>query len=323
MHLSRHLYEREEIKASYLVSLLKKEKLHESYFWICELYYSFGEEETIQHIFKVYYDFYHILNYNMHHWIDSQKINEQTIITITKNLFYSEFNFDVFKYYLYYESEPLPSVVYRRMPKSIDFYSKRAKKVVNAILKKDLKNVCSYLVYCSRDKPIIVDEIVNYICPDNNIWCRYSNKFHILLSEIIYNLNEKKKEKNNYLIESEIYNFDVIDFMDLSLSRIYKIQSEMIGCFKLPRIELNLTTNDIYKNWDIYCFKTPFWNSKFKECNGNIYDNEIIFSSEKDEEDFYSKYGYYVDEYPCRSNENYCFTYIKKITYNEFINKFK
>ena len=320
MYLSRHLYEKEEIKASYLVSLLKKENLDESYFWRSEFYYSFGEEDTFQHILKVYYDFYHILNYNMHNWICSQEINEKTIITITKNLFHSKFNFDVFKYYLYYESKPLPSVIYRRMPKCIDIYSKNAKKVINAILKKDLENVCSYLVYCSRDKPIVLDEIVKYICPDNNIWCRYSNKFHILLSEIIYSLSEKK-EKNNYLVESKIYNFDIIDFTDLSLSRIYKIHNESIGCFSLPRKTLKLTVDDIYRKWDVYCFNTPFWNNKFKKHNAELINNEVIFKSDEDEETFYSNYGYYIDEYPSRSNEKNCFDDIVTITYDEFMNK--
>ena len=318
MNLSRHLYEKEEIKASYIVSLLKKQDIEEAYFWICELFYSFGEEETIQHILKTYYDFYYF--HNMLNWILSREITEQTILSITKNLFHLEYSKEVFKWRLFYESKPIPTVIYRRMPKKLDKYSKKAKKVINAVEKKDLKNVCSYLVYCSGDNPVILDEIVSHICPKQNIWSRYRDKFHILISEILYNQGDKKEKELNYLIEEKKYNFNFIDYSNLSLTRKYKIQHEHIGCFDLPRLRLELSIDDIYKKWPVYCFNTPFWNEKFKEYNGKLNDNEVVFETEEDEESFYEHYGFEVDEYPSRSNEENCFCDISEISYSDFIN---
>tara|TARA_Y100001980_G_C14474208_1_gene253829 strand:+ start:22 stop:993 length:972 start_codon:yes stop_codon:yes gene_type:complete len=318
MNLSRHLYEKEEIKASYIVSLLKKQDVEEAYFWICELFYSFGEEETIQHILKIYYDLYHITNHNMKEWLLSQEITEQNLLTITKNFFLSEFSLDVFNWRVFYESKPVPTVIYRRISKKFDKYSKKAKKVINAIEKRDLENVCGYLVYCSRDEGIILDEIVNHVCPKQEVWCRYTNKFHILLSEIVYYLRDKNETNKNYVIEEKEYNFNFIDFSDLSLTRIYKIQCEYIGCFELPRVNLGLSVDDIYKKWDVYCFNTPFWNEKFKEYNGKLINNGVVFDTDEQEELFYEHYGYGIDEYPSRSNEENCFCEIKESNDNLF-----
>ena len=320
MNLSRHLYEKEEIKASYIVSLIKKEDVEEAYFWICELFYSFGKEETIQHILKTYYDFYYIKNHDMKEWILSHEINEKNLLTITKNMFRSEHCKEVFKWRLFYETKPVPTVIYRRMPKKLDKYSKKAKKVINAIEKRDLENVCSYLVYCTRDEPVMLDEIVNHICPKKEIWCRYTNKFHILLSEIVYSLRDKNETNKNYVIEEKKYNFDFIDFSDLSLTRKYKIQSDTIGCFELPRVNLGLSVDEIYKNWCLYCFNSPFWNEKFKEYNAKLIESEVVFETEEDEESFYEQYGFEIDEYPSRSNEENCFCEISKNTYNNFLN---
>lgn len=318
MNLSRHLYEKEEIKASYIVALLKKEDVEEAYFWICELFYSFSEEETIQHILKTYYDFYYIKNHNMKEWILSHEITEQNLLTITKNLFRSEFSVEVYKWRVFYESNPIPTVIYRRMPKKLDKYSKKAKKVINAIEKRDLENVCSYLIYCSRDEPVILDEIINHICPKQEIWSRYTDKFHILLSEILYYIGDKNERNNNYVIEEKKYNFHFIDFSDLSLTRKYKIQYEYIGCFNLPRVNIGLSVDDIYKNWDVYCFNTPFWNEKFNEYNGKLIDGKVVFDTEENEESFYEHYGYEVDEYPSRSNEENCFCEIEEESYKLF-----
>jgi len=59
-HFTRYLYEREEVKISFLTSLLNKNE--ECVFWAYELYYSGYNEEFIQLLFTIYYDFYASLN---------------------------------------------------------------------------------------------------------------------------------------------------------------------------------------------------------------------------------------------------------------------
>jgi len=307
MNLSRHLYEREEIKASYIVCLLNKTSLEEAYFWICELFYSFGENDTIKHVWKVYYDFYYIQNHNMKNWLETQPITEKILQTITKNLFKRKCDMSVFKARKYFETNPKPNVIYRRLPKLLDKYSKKSKKVIHAINKKDLKNVCCYLSYCRGDVPIVLDEIIGHIQPKQIVWCTHSDKFHILISEIVKHLVNVKDNNTNYFIEDKKYNYEFIDLSNLSLTRKYKIQNEYIGCFDLPRVKLNMSTDEIYRKWDVYCYNTPFWQKMFKHCNGVLKDGEVVFGNENDLEKFYELYGFEVDEYPSRSNDNNCF----------------
>ena len=60
--LSRYLYLLDEVKYSLLTSLLKGKDFKECLFWLSELYYSGFQEETVQFIWKTYYDFYSIHN---------------------------------------------------------------------------------------------------------------------------------------------------------------------------------------------------------------------------------------------------------------------
>ena len=64
MYLSRHLYEKEEIKYSYILSILHKTSLDECFFWIMEYFFSFGEEETRKLIWEIYYDLWTISKKN-------------------------------------------------------------------------------------------------------------------------------------------------------------------------------------------------------------------------------------------------------------------
>ena len=60
--LTRYLYLLDEVKYSLLTSLLKGKDFQECLFWLSELYYSGFQEETVQFIWKTYYDFYSIHN---------------------------------------------------------------------------------------------------------------------------------------------------------------------------------------------------------------------------------------------------------------------
>ena len=249
----------------------------------------------------------------MKSWIETHSVNEKNLLTITKNLFKRKNDMSVFKAREYLETNPKPNVIYRRLPKRLDKYSKKAKKVIHAFEKKDLKNVCCYLSYCREDVPIILDEIVSHIQPKQIIWCTYTDKFHILLAEIVKLLVNVNDNNTNYFIEDKEYNYGFIDLSNLSLTRKYKIQNECIGSFKLPRVSLNLSTDEIYRKWDLYCFNTPFWNKMFTECNAIVKDGEVVFENEDDEEKFYEVYGFEVDEYPSRINDDNCFC---DISYN-------
>ena len=323
MRLSRNFYEAEEVKLSYFISLLYKTSLDEVYFWILELFYSFGFEETKDHIWKVYYDFYYCKNHNMKEWLEQNDITDncQFILSVSKNLFNMEWNTSVFEMRMYYNSKSLPTVIYRRLPKKLDKYSKQSKKVIQSINKGDLKNICSYLHYCSGNEPVSHKEIIQYINPEY-IWGSNNcggNNLHILLAEIVFYYTKQLNDNSNYLIEDNLNIYKNINFKNLSHSRKYKIQHEYIGCFKLSRMELSFDNYSIYKNWHTYCFNTKFWKEQFDNYGCVIKNSEVQFNSEINEELFNSDIGYYIDEFPSITNDYNCFCDIEELNYNDFM----
>ena len=62
MKLTRYLYHIEDVKYSFLTSLLKGDDIKEVLFWTSELYYSGYYNILYNLIWKVYYDFYAVTN---------------------------------------------------------------------------------------------------------------------------------------------------------------------------------------------------------------------------------------------------------------------
>ena len=347
MRLSRLLYEEQEIKYSLLIALLYKTSLDETYFWASEFYFSYGYKETTKIIWEIYYDFYFCENHNMREWIIMLLNTEneyRNVLSVVKNLFQLEWNTGVFEIRKFYETNPKPSVIYRRLPSKLNIYTKKVGNVINALDKNDLPNVCAYLHYCG-DKTKIRDSVINplknssstkrenldhytqiiqHITSKQNIVWHDASIVHIVLGEIVYNccMREKRETNENYIIQkinSEFEKFININHKNLSLSRFYKIKSEYIGCFKLPRATLKLNKQTIYQKWELYCFNTKYWNDVFKKYNASLFNSNVTFKCQKEEENFYKNYGYDIDEYPSKSNDIYCFCEITPFTYREFI----
>ena len=57
---TRFLYEKEEVKWSFITSLLKRDEYEEVLYWISEYYYSGYVKGTWHLLWQVYYDFYSI-----------------------------------------------------------------------------------------------------------------------------------------------------------------------------------------------------------------------------------------------------------------------
>ena len=347
MRLSRLLYEEQEIKYSLLISLLYRTSLDEVYFWTSEFYFSYGYNDTTRIIWEIYYDFYFCENHNMRDWIimlfNTEK-EYRNVLSVIRNLFYLEWNVGVFKLRNFYKTKPKPNVIYRRLPKKLSNYTKQAGKVISSLEKKDLPNVCAYLHYCGNETKIggsIVKplnnsssakwesmkhytQIIQHITSKDEVVWHNVSLVHIVLGEIVYNycMIEKLETHENYKIQNITNNFNKfinINNKNLSLSRFYKIKFEYIGCFELPRVTMELNKQIIYKNWELYCFNTKYWNEKFRKYNAIIKDSYVVFKTEKDEEDFYRNYGYEIDEYPSKSNDDYCFCNILPFTIMELI----
>jgi len=88
---TRYLYIYDEVIISFITTLLKKQSLNESYFWISELFLSGYEKETWELIWFIYYDFYYITNPQFLSFIikkyDNGLGNHKHLLTVVKNLF--------------------------------------------------------------------------------------------------------------------------------------------------------------------------------------------------------------------------------------------
>ena len=88
---TRYLYIYDEVIISFITTLLKKQSLNESYFWISELFLSGYEKETWELIWFIYYDFYYITNPQFLSFIikkhDYGLGNHKHLLTVVKNLF--------------------------------------------------------------------------------------------------------------------------------------------------------------------------------------------------------------------------------------------
>ena len=97
---TRHLYARDEVEASLLTALLKRDDLCEAYFWAYELHYSGFDIFTV--IWRIYYDIYFELNPGLERYISKKqsvwvkKKDANVIAYCIKNMFLSEPSSKVF-----------------------------------------------------------------------------------------------------------------------------------------------------------------------------------------------------------------------------------
>ena len=98
---TRYLYEKEEVEVALILSLLHK-KEEESLFWAYELYYSGFESQLINLLWKIYFDFYVLLNPGFQGYLlkklDSNVFKEDPKIlgSVIQNFVIRPFNVDIF-----------------------------------------------------------------------------------------------------------------------------------------------------------------------------------------------------------------------------------
>lgn len=326
--LSRLLYFNDEVIYTFLDCLLKKTSIQETYFWICEYYYSGFIDETWEYVFKIYYDFYAIYNPKLEEFIvenynkyqGNNSINY--ILNCVKTLYNSKSNPIIFC--LRHKEYTSTSVYVGRVPKwlkSLNITEKSHINLIRSIKEFQWDNTDKLLFYLNKcsDWEKCYQDVILYFKTQLNIKNNttlknipYDNKKHILLVTIIYcciDINDVKKIKKCYKFNDEI---DTVASFDDTIP-IYKILkkyrtfyiSQNIGCFDLYRFRNGLKPNEILYNWNYYCYKTPIWNERIKNYNGRQYSLKKIlkFSDVDMYESFYDKYNYEPDEQDIETQE--------------------
>ena len=102
--LTRYLYIFDEVAISFISALIKKQSLHECYYWISELYYSGFESQSWDLLWFIYYDFYYLTNDNFHLFIRKKyHLHDfRSMMTVVKNMFRMTSNSNVFITRQYY-----------------------------------------------------------------------------------------------------------------------------------------------------------------------------------------------------------------------------
>ena len=326
--LSRLLYFNDEVIYTFLDCLLKKNSLEETYFWICEYYYSGFIDETWEYLFKIYYDFYAIYNPKLEAFIvenynkyqDNNSINH--ILNCVKTLYNS--NSTPIIFCLRHIEYKITSIYVGRVPKwlkALNIGEKTHINFIRSIKEFQWDNIDKLLFYLNKcsDWEKCYQDVILYFKTQLNIinnttlkHIPYNDKKHILLATIIYCCIDVKNIKKIKKIHKFNNDVEVIHSFDETIS-IYKILkkyrkyyiSQNIGCFSLYRYRSNMKPSEILYNWNYYCYKTPIWNQRIKHYNGRQYSlkKTLKFPDDDKYELFYNKYNYEPDEQDIETQE--------------------
>jgi hypothetical protein len=323
---TRYLYEKDEVKLTLLISLLNKTE--DAIFWAYELYYSGFISELIDHLWKIYYDFYATLNPKFEKYLatllghdlnlnSNAKENEKLIYMAINDFIIRPCNIDIFildqirktdieKDYL----DPLANFKkqFTEWLESHD-YINIALYVLEDCEEADLDDVIeTYVEYFSyyftnMDKNKITSNIKKTQIKNRQ------NKRKMILSRIMacYSfLNELKMGKNTRVQaeneDVEIYKTQITQ-IPLSPYKIlpntckYSIDStNHLSLFHLKRDTQDIKTAYL-DNWLYFASFSPIWKERISAYGGSInHEKKAIIFDDEEVERFYDNFGYEPDE---------------------------
>jgi hypothetical protein len=325
---TRYLYEKEEVEVALILSILQK-KEEEALFWAYELYYSGFEFQLINLLWKIYFDFYALLNHGFQSYLlkkldpSSGYIEEDPKIlgSVIQNFVIRPFNIDVFMLrHIQNHFEMPTSIAKKEVDLKSLFEETREKESFDyeALL---------YFVFES-DKPIILEDIIQ--CKKTvKEWKKIEkanlsiniNKKVLLLVYLLqhYGLKKNIKGGKNIYVYSDPSDFVMYETIEVDLSlkenkripklpayqilpiaSIYSIQddeSEFLSLFDFQR-EKGERKQAYLNHWLYHASKSPLWKERIELYRGLIMEDEkkITFENDDLEEEFYQNYGYEPDE---------------------------
>lgn len=332
---TRYLYIKQEVKLALLASLLNKKE--DALFWAYELYYSGFVYELFEVLFKIYYDFYAMLNEGFETYLlkktkdllmnyNRPNGDDKSIGSIIKNFLNRPFNTDVFML------QNICNIF--EVETEINNNSKIQDLITLWIKENDYLNISQFVLNeldnCSLD-PIDVYGIVldafaeieglqinksKHLSSFNRSKIININTKHILLAKIMQLFARKNGlsvGKNKYIIFdiSETVLYETLDHIN-DIIKNYKIlqyacklgvnDEKYLCLFNLGR---NKLSNDILKNiynssWEYYASECPFWAERILLCNGKFdhLNKKVIFDDDDLFDKFHDNYDYEPDEQP-------------------------
>lgn len=315
---TRYLYEMEEVKIAFTLSLLNKSE--EVLFWAYELYYSGYKEELVDLIWKNYYDFYSSLNPAFEVYLlkknNISNFNDvKNIANILNSFIIRPYNLDVFmaqkiiqNFEIDFVKEDIHQLLALGNHLNTSFYiletveERNLDDTLNLVIehfnktkdKSKIVTLWNKIKTLSDPKVIILSYIFRFyserqnLKTGKNLYIVVNDEDVVLYETIEADLSHLKEAKREKLLARKI----------LQNAYLYAIDSsQWLNLFKLKRDKLNIK-DAYYYNWLYYTTQSPLWVSRIRAFNGVI-DNEtqtVEFEEEDDLQGFYENYGYEPDE---------------------------
>jgi len=330
MELSRYLYEKSEVRASFINSLLKRKK-PESLFWISEFFLSGWHQETLHLLWEVYYDFYYIYHSKMEKKLLNilKDVNLKNILTATTTLYYlKEKTTYTFELRLIIKNTRIPSVnyIYKQIPEQYKVY--KHKHFIYSIVKQHIINIGYYFQQANNNSSTITvsdiySDIKKLLGIDSFLHKNKTIQQHMFIASIsryaLFGETTPTIRIRNALFHIESTLLKVITneetdvakqhpYRILENQRKYEIDDDIgLDHFSLPRFQDDILNKkdiensvmyNIYYHWEYYAYNTPIWMARFTQYKGiqNHTTKEVEFPCEELAEQFYENYAYEPDE---------------------------
>jgi hypothetical protein len=321
---TRYLYEKEEVEVALILSILQK-KDEETLFWAYELYYSGFEFQLINLLWKIYFDFYALLNHGFQSYLLKKldplvfKDDPKILGSVIQNFVIRPFNVDIF--------------ILRHIQNHFEMSTPKKEVDLKSLFEETREKesfdyeALLYFVFES-DKPIILEDIIQ--CKKTvkewkkmekaNLLININKKVLLLVYFLqYYGLKKNIKGGKNIYVYSDPSDFVMYETIEVDLSlkenkripklpayqilpiaSIYSIQdneSEFLSLFDFQR-EKGEKREAYLNHWLYYASKTPLWKERIELYHGHIIEDEkkITFKNDDLEEEFYENYGYEPDE---------------------------
>jgi len=308
----------EEVILSLQQSILNKEGFAECVFWVGELYFSRYHDKLWECIFKFYYNFCAILYPKYEKKLSSlfKKSTKQNelhhVLNAVYLLYHSKYTFDVFK--ITNIQPKYPNKIYLTRPlwlKELDIN----KKYYNLVLSIHKNNKINIAYYINKFENVeeLYEVIKKYhktnICISDITLdgIPYSNKKHLLFAMVIYLASKIDiiQKKNVFRKYNSTEDIKQINNQNASITPLYKtllVQlrypiNKNIGCYNLERYNCDIN-KILWYHWEYFAYDCPLWKERFDmyDIKINHDTQEIVFTNEDEEEEFYETYNYEFDE---------------------------
>lgn len=350
MQFSRYLYERKEIEASFINTMLKKQSAQAT-FWIMELFLSGWHQETIDLLWWVYYDFYYVYNSSLerklHGLLKASTPTTKSILIATTTLLSLKHSTHTHEMRMIYENYPDMDVniIYKKFPTGYDKY--KNKHFVRSVERGHIINVAHHLQSTGIEELLPDIKVLMNVSVIKKLHTKTPERHkHMLVAKLNkcmwlkqckgikiprIVLSELTSEQEKMIEEEETAQPSTEPCKDLTKHRRYAIDDDIgMHHFFLSRFsrktsepsDCNQTKHNIYFHWEYYAFETPIWRERFTHYKAiqNHETNQIVFPSDELAEEFYLKYGYEPDEQPRETDEKSTKD-VEEIDYKEWIER--